>query len=249
MEYAEKMYLVPGKNLEDLRGEPENIRNAAVRRLDSDMRGILLRTDLSEYEKAKLYTDVLRRFLTLNRMGEMEKNPILPDLLPPPPPPPSPPSLPPPPEKDASIREILEGVHARYRKNAELLLNKLSQHKDVSSWDDRGSFLYRGKALPGSNILDLIRGVTHSNAIPDKRKPQGWDIFLKALAEINMPTSLVGNMDVRQTVETLKIPSLPPKTPRSRPKRPFKRPPWLKLETIPETPPRDLDKKPEWLTF
>lgn len=57
MEHAEKMYLVPRHQLDRLtplrppEGEP--IRHTAVYSLDRDMKAVLEREDLPEYQKAK----------------------------------------------------------------------------------------------------------------------------------------------------------------------------------------------------
>ena len=250
MEYAEKMYLVPSAQLQELRGVPENIRSATVRRLDSEMREILLRSDLPEYEKAKLYNGVLQRFLALTRQEDMEKTV--------PQPPQASASLPSPPAPQESlpsvIQEVLDSLPNRYKKNAEILLSKLRQHQEISSWDDKGSFQYRGELLPGSNILDLVRGITQSTALSDKRKPKGWDVFLKALAELNIPTSIVGNSTAREQLEAMKSAATPSSSPSAtavvvRPKKQFKRPEWLYIKELPTTPVRPVVKKPEWLTL
>ncbi|KAG8147510.1 hypothetical protein E2320_022647 [Naja naja] len=62
--------------------------------------------------------------------------------------------------QDTVMDEILRGVSTHYRKNVELLLNKMKQHQDVSTWDDRGTFLYKGVPIPGTNILDLVKGAS-----------------------------------------------------------------------------------------
>ncbi|KAH1182833.1 hypothetical protein KIL84_004325 [Mauremys mutica] len=79
MEHAEKMYLVPSHYLEQIKcassGE-ENIRTTTTHQLDSEMKDILQRTGLSDYEKAKLYEGVLQRYLVLAKHGETEKTKI-----------------------------------------------------------------------------------------------------------------------------------------------------------------------------
>lgn len=76
MEHAEKMYLVPRHQLDELKSEnaPENIQQVVENDLDTSVRNILLRTDLDQYEKAKLYSNILTRFLAVVRQGDRESN-------------------------------------------------------------------------------------------------------------------------------------------------------------------------------
>ncbi|KAG8127518.1 hypothetical protein E2320_014424 [Naja naja] len=100
--------------------------------------------------------------------------------------------------------EVLRGVSTHYRKNAELLLNKMKQHQDVSTWDDRSTFLYKDVPIPGTNILDLVKGTSLHRAPTEKRKPKGWDAFMIAMAEVNVPTSVLGSTAVKEQIEKLK---------------------------------------------
>lgn len=76
MEYAEKMYLVPQHQLEKLKNENvrESIQQVVENDLDASIRNILLRSDLTQYEKAKLYSNILNRFLTIVKQGDRENN-------------------------------------------------------------------------------------------------------------------------------------------------------------------------------
>ncbi|KAG8147209.1 hypothetical protein E2320_022765 [Naja naja] len=100
--------------------------------------------------------------------------------------------------------EILRCVNTCYRKNAELFLNKMKQHQDVSAWDDHGTFLYKGVPIPGTNILDLVKGALQHRVPTEKRKPKGWDDFMNAMAEVNVPTSVLGSTAVKEQIEKLK---------------------------------------------
>ncbi|KAG8147991.1 hypothetical protein E2320_023048 [Naja naja] len=166
--------------MEQIHRRPLTIGTTAVSRLDSDMRDILQRADLCEDEKIKLYNSVLQRFLRLSRQNDSEKdrlNLIYPEE------PRQPPTLPDPPPQaspqDTAMDEVLRGVSTRYRKNAELLLNKMKQHQDISTWDDR-DLLYRGVPIPG------------------------WDAFMNAMAEVNVSTSVLGSTAIKEQIEKLK---------------------------------------------
>ncbi|KAG8147240.1 hypothetical protein E2320_022690 [Naja naja] len=70
------------------------------------------------------------------------------------------------------------------------MLNKMKQHQDISTWDDR-DLLYRGVPIPGTNILDLVKGASLHRAPTEKRKPKGWDAFMNAMAEDDVAASPV----------------------------------------------------------
>ena len=203
MEYAEKMYLVPSQQLEQLKGPTpkENIRSAAISSLDTEMQGILNRSDLTEYEKAKRYDSLLQKYLTHIRQKETEKEKL--SLF-----------LPQTPQNteeapvvsDNVYQEVLDNLPARYKNHARLLLNKMKQNKDVSAWDVKGTFVYKGDAISGTNMMDLVKGVTQTHALTTKRLPKGWDVFMRALAELNVPTSVVGNPANREALDALKSP-------------------------------------------
>ncbi|KAG8139282.1 hypothetical protein E2320_002074 [Naja naja] len=162
MEHAEKMYLVSRHQMDQIHGRPPTIGTMAVSWLDNDMRAIFQRMDLSEDDKIKLYNLVLQRFLKLTRQNDSEKD-IL-NLIHAPEDRKHPPAVlekgPPSPQKNPSTQEILEGMSTRYRKNAELLLNKMKQHQDIMGWDDHGTVSYKGTPVYGSNIVDLVKGVS-----------------------------------------------------------------------------------------
>lgn len=219
MEHAEKMYLVPKHELEQLKGtQPpqENIRTEATRLLDAEMRNILQRPGLGEYDKAKLYATVLQKYLTYVKQGDLDRGKLtlfLPEQTPleagyP---------LETPTNPDAVVQEVLDNVHTRYRKNAKVLLSKLSQHKDISSWDDQGGFIYKGMLVKGSNMLDLVRRTLQTHAGATKQPPKGWDIFMKAMAELNVPSSVMGNVVNRDHLERLKASASDQETPTTPP--------------------------------
>jgi len=74
MEYAEKMFLLPQHQLDKLKfsNTRESIHQVVENDLDLTVRNILQRSDLDHHEKAKMYTTVLQRFLTLSRQGDKE---------------------------------------------------------------------------------------------------------------------------------------------------------------------------------
>lgn len=213
MEYAEKMYLVPSHQLEQLKNPPlpkeENIRTTTMHSLDSEMKGVLQRQDLTEYEKAKYFDALLQKFLAHVKQGETEKSKLSLFM-----PQPEVASVESPTSSDAVFQEIIDTLPDKHKSRAKLLLNKMKQNASVSSWDDRGTFVYRGENIKGSNLLDLVKAVTQTNDLPSHRLPKGWDTFMKAMAELNVPSSVVGNTTNRRALEYLKSPTSITETPK-----------------------------------
>ncbi len=73
MEYAEKHYVIPQNQMNKLRAGNacETIQEVVESNLDASIRNILQRSDLDTYGKAKLYSNVLQRFLTIVKQGDL----------------------------------------------------------------------------------------------------------------------------------------------------------------------------------
>lgn len=208
MEYAEKMYLVPQNQLDKIQSTNtrENIQQVAENDLDTAIRNILLRTDLDQREKVKLYSNILTRYLTIVKLGDRESSVLTLSL--------------PTDEhyhkvnsvethgedkpKDVVTSEVLKNVPTKRVKNSKYILDKMSKAKDLTSWSESGEFVFKGKAIPGSHMLDLINNVTAPQQVRDDRRPKGWTEFLQACAELNIPFSTVPNQQVRSKINSLK---------------------------------------------
>ena len=59
------------------------------------------------------------------------------------------------------------------------------------SWTPQGDVSIRGKRLRGVNIVDLVGDVVHTT--PSRSMPLQREQFLNALAEANVPETLVKN--------------------------------------------------------
>lgn len=192
MDYAEKMFLVPQNQLDKLKtGIPrESIQQVVENDLDLTIRNILNRNDLGTYEKAKMYTAVLQRFLTLSKQGDRETNTLTLTL-------PQPDHV----KKETpaatgstSVQDtldnvaddILKNVPKRSVKNVRYILDKMSKTRDVTSWVDSGEFVFKGRTIPGSHMFDLVKGVTAPQKISDERRPLGWNEFLEAFAILTL---------------------------------------------------------------
>ncbi len=218
LEHTERMYLVSQRQLDKLKtGTPrESIHQIVENDLDTIIRDILHRGDLEPHEKAKMYTSVLQRFLTLAKLADRETNTLtlsLPssehvdkeeptvttgvsvqDVL------------------DFVVDDVLKNVPQRNAKNVRYILDKMSKSKDVASWTDSGEFVFKGRTIPGSHMLDLVKSVMAPQKILDERRPAGWSEFLEAFATLNMPYSMVPNHYARHTINSFKTKSTPPIT-------------------------------------
>ena len=87
-------------------------------------------------------------------------------------------------------KQIINSVLKTMQNRAKLLIQKLKDHSDVISWDDKGQLVLEGSIIPNSNIVDLV------NDVMQKRKgfnPEHSNTFAKALAKINVPEDYLRN--------------------------------------------------------
>lgn len=207
MEHTTKMYLVPQHQIDKLKQpSPQDselsIRRVAQTELDKEIAHVLDSPCVDIHEKAKKYTNILQRYLSLVRQGEREKtvltlsSPIAqtydagvttyPD------------------DGDVFIANILKHIPKRSQKNAEYILDALRGASDRVSWTEQGEIVFNGQVFKGSHVHDLIKNVTATHNVSDAARPPGWKKFLKTLADLNMPLSVVPNAHVRGTLSILK---------------------------------------------
>ncbi|MGL5902481.1 MAG: hypothetical protein ACRCZO_07300, partial [Cetobacterium sp.] len=106
--------------------------------------------------------------------------------------------------RDEIINEVLSNVPQRSLKNIKYIMDKMSKAKHLSSWTDSGEFVFKGKTIEGSHMLDLLKHITMPHHIRDDRRPAGWHTFLEAFADLNIPFSTISNHHVRRTIESIK---------------------------------------------
>ena len=92
----------------------------------------------------------------------------------------------------ATDNQISDSVPKTLRNRSKLLIQKLKDHSDVTSWKDNGQLVLEGSIVPNSNIVDLVNDVM--------RKRKGFNLehsstFAKALTKINVPEDYVRNPD------------------------------------------------------
>ena len=59
----------------------------------------------------------------------------------------------------ATDKQIIDSVPKTMRNRAKLLIQKLKDHSDVTSWNDNGQLVLEGSIVPYSNIVDLVNDV------------------------------------------------------------------------------------------
>ena len=166
-----KLYLVPEDVINTWRAEQ---RESAVDKpletvaaqVDSGMDKIL-HEDIPDYEKEKLFSQELSKYLSLRN----QKNTV---------------QEPPPPIPDISMTSIPK----MYRNKAAGLLQFLQSDKDIS-WDDEGHLTIGQQKIDNSHVLDLIHDAIRLRKKVGRAK--GWRELSGHLRKRNVPKELVGN--------------------------------------------------------
>ena len=156
MTHATKMALVPQEMLERFQQYPEpSPATKATLALDTEMKNILDRSDVTEDEKIKLYNHTLSRYLTLDHQ---RKQPLEMKLT----------STEVPVSTSDEIKEqvstnsntndkkdqkhtlesdVLGSVPVTLRKKAERLLKHLKSDRDIIDWNQRGEIIAEGNIV------------------------------------------------------------------------------------------------------
>ena len=169
---AKILNLIDPKMLERIQA-PVNPLHRTLNTLDSDMHSILRRSDMTDEEKVQAYNQILHRYLEYQRTDKkpvsstIEENKPYFDV-----------------EKD-----VMRTIPKSMKRKAEALLERIKDGLDTS-WNERGEFVYKGRTIAGTNMVDLV------NDMLRQRKgfePYGRFEFARALRHSNVPQDLVGN--------------------------------------------------------
>lgn len=156
--------------------------------LDEEMKTILERTDISDYEKAHAYSEVLEKYLDVkNKLTVPHNVPLISEsrnptqntkVLP----------------KKEIKQDIDMGLFQRnYRARAQHLLQHMDTNSNIA-WNNRYEMLINGETIPGTNIVDLVDDIIRTQW-KDKPRPAGSDVFVEKLQDSNIPHMLIGNKD------------------------------------------------------
>lgn len=216
MQHAKKMLLVEPELIERLKESNENTSENTLSRLDSEMQKIL-QSKMNDRDKWTLYSQALQRYLHIIEEG---RRPLKLSILTEPEDEPTKfnngdvpykeeknndsttvPELPAtgvdvtPPRKETFAPQytpsyMIKLIPKTYRKKGEVLLDFIIQSKPKIWWKKGGEVVLNNEILVGSNIFDLISDTLRTLKRP---KPLGWEKFVLALKDINVPLSCVGN--------------------------------------------------------
>lgn len=202
------MFLVPQQQLLSLQQQQTtngSLRQSAQNELDQAMGEILKQSDVDVYEKAKRYSSILQRYLAMVKQGEQEKGVITLSL-------PEENSKEDPRDNDAEddiISEVLKHMPKRNKRNAEFIMASLARNNEQLSWTKQGEIIVNNKSVPGSHLYDLVKSVTSYHNSAGQSRPTGWNLFLKTLANLNVPLSVIPNTAVRRSIAAFKTVTSP----------------------------------------
>ena len=166
---AKIMNLVDPRQME--RYEPVNPLHRTMGHLDQEMESILHRSDLNDREKVQKYNQILQRFL---EYSGKEREPT---------------STPPPPSNPLLEQQAIDLAPKALKKKAIALMQRIKDHPEMG-WTETGEFVYRGRTIPRSNIIDLIGDMLRARRSVE---PEGWREFARIMGETNIPRELVGH--------------------------------------------------------
>ena len=199
---SRKMVLVPEVVLNELKGKlPKPPEFQSTIGLRSDLDNIEHREDLSPEEKVALYGHQLHRYREYLQQARQPGKPSAPAAPAPAPaagvPPPAPPVAG---AAGGLEQQILESVNKPGQKKAQSLLKHLKNSK-VLTWTPDGEISYRGKAIPNSNIVDLMSETQRLRPLRHRELPPGFDEFAQALKETNTAKTWLANPAVIKAME------------------------------------------------
>jgi len=147
--------------------------------LDEEMKTVLDRTDLTDFDKARVYSEILDKYLDVKRkLQQPQPIPIVEE------------------KADTTANKTstvdLSVFPQNYRNRAQNLLTHVRNQAGID-WNQKGEILVNDNAIPGSHVVDLIDNTirykkgTRADQLPGHRE------FVNALRESNVPQALIGN--------------------------------------------------------
>ena len=174
------------------------------------MNDILSSKQLNDEQKAKLYNQVLQRYLTY--YDQRKNQPLHVKLTTPKPVE----TLKPEESEETSEgstteaetiptsaveQEVMKSVPKFYKAGARQLLDKIKENRDVLNWNEKGELMYENKPITGSHVVDLV-----NDMLPHRKgfEPVGWSVFVRGLARMNVPENLVRNPQRQSAIREFK---------------------------------------------
>lgn len=189
---AKKMILIdPAHMLLKTSPVPDTLADSVLR-VDSDIRTILDRGDLSEPDKILAYQQALQQYLAkISQMNKRDSGPAMNQ-------PNTSAAVTATPEdsdadkKDRLEKRVIASLPKTLRDKAKLLLDHVKEGTDMK-WTERGEIMYNGEVIKDSNISDLINETVRARKTTDN--PKGWNTYVKILKASNVPNDLIGNKE------------------------------------------------------
>ena len=181
---------------------PSNIQSpltTKVSALDTQMKQILDRTDIDDYTKATMYSQVLNEYLKVrNQINEPQPIHIIDHTQPkiqqiPTPSPQEADNEPQQQQPQNNLNHILELVPKNYRQKAATLLGLIENNPNIN-FNDKSELVIGDRTIVGSHSVDLVNDLVRPKN-KSNPPPTGWSDFAVALKEINIPRIIVGNQD------------------------------------------------------
>ena len=95
-------------------------------------------------------------------------------------------------DEDEIDESVIDTLPENQQVSAKKIMHVLRSHgNDLISWTVEGDVSIHGEPLKRVNFTDLLSGVVRSR--PSKNIPPPYEKFLKALAEANIPESIIKN--------------------------------------------------------
>ena len=103
-------------------------------------------------------------------------------------------------ENDRVAQDAVNAMPMSLQSSAQKLIDRLKDNKDVISWTPNGEVSIRGQKIVGSNLTDLIGDAIRNT----KNQHPNRSSFLKVLAEINTPDSMIKNRSALEQFKSIK---------------------------------------------
>jgi hypothetical protein len=178
MDASRKTYLIPEDIVNQWRADQrekhvDRPEATHTQTLDHQMQNILQQKDVSDYDKEKLYSQTLAKYLSLRDQQQHQQQQPIAQV----------------PQTKINEEQVMSSVPKIYRQKAQALLQFLQSDPEVQ-WDDRGQLVLSGQVVPKSHIIDLVNDALRHRK---SHAPRGWDILSRRLRQHNIPKELVGN--------------------------------------------------------
>jgi hypothetical protein len=171
-----KLYLVPEDVINTWQAEQrqqkvDNPIETAVTKVDSKMQNILYDKSLTDYDKEKLFSQELGKYISMRDV----KNGGVPNIVS---------------NSQIADTDLMTSIPKTFKHKAAALLKYIQSDKDIK-WDSHGQLVIGGNVIENSHIVDLLHDALRSRKKVSRAK--GWRELSTYLKSRNVPKELIGN--------------------------------------------------------